>query len=111
MFTQFLLLVFVANVVPSDHDPHAQRPRRDFNNQLIRKTALPLVTRLSSSEVQWIALRNVDLLLQKRSNIFSNEMRVFFCEYNDTLYVKMANLDIMVRLSNVNNVDALLSEL
>ena len=86
-------------------------PRRDFNNQLIRKTALPLVTRLSSSEVQWIALRNVDLLLQKRSNIFSNEMRVFFCKYNDTLYVRMANLDIMVRLSNVNNVDALLSEL
>ena len=81
-------------------------PREDFNNQLIRKTALPLVTRLSSSEVQWITRRNVDFLLQKRSNIFSNEMRVF-CKYNDTLYVKMARLDIMVRLSNVNNVDAL----
>ena len=32
---------------------------------------------------------------KKRSNIFSNEMRIFFCKYNGTLYVKMAKLDIM----------------
>ncbi|KAH9031897.1 Adaptor protein complex beta subunit [Lactarius pseudohatsudake] len=72
--------------------------REDFNKQLIRKMAPPLVTLLSSPpEVQWIALRNINLLLQKRSDILSNEMRVFFCKYNDPLYVK--------------NVDALLSEL
>ncbi|KAH9984404.1 Adaptor protein complex beta subunit [Russula vinacea] len=87
-------------------------PREDFNKQLIRKMAPPLVTLLSSPpEVQWIALRNINLLLQKRSDILSNEMRVFFCKYNDPLYVKVEKLDIMVRLSNENNVDALLSEL
>ena len=87
-------------------------PREDFNKGLIRKMAPPLVTLLSSPpEVQWIALRNINLLLQKRSDILSNEMRVFFCKYNDPLYVKVEKLDIMVRLSNENNVDALLSEL
>ncbi|KAI9430865.1 Adaptor protein complex beta subunit [Lactarius indigo] len=86
--------------------------REDFNKQLIRKMAPPLVTLLSSPpEVQWIALRNINLLLQKRSDILSNEMRVFFCKYNDPLYVKVEKLDIMVRLANENNVDALLSEL
>jgi vesicle coat complex subunit len=87
-------------------------PREDFNKQLIRKMAPPLVTLLSSPpEVQWIALRNINLLLQKRSDILSNEMRVFFCKYNDPLYVKVEKLDIMVRLGNESNVDALLSEL
>ena len=38
-------------------------------------------------------------------------MRVFFCKYNDPLYVKVEKLDIMVRLAGDNNVDALLSEL
>ncbi|KAH9062637.1 Adaptor protein complex beta subunit [Lactarius deliciosus] len=86
--------------------------REDFNKQLIRKMAPPLVTLLSSPpEVQWIALRNINLLLQKRSDILSNEMRVFFCKYNDPLYVKVEKLDIMVRLANEHNVDALLSEL
>ena len=86
--------------------------REDFIKQLIRKMAPPLVTLLSSPpEVQWIALRNINLLLQKRSDILSNEMRVFFCKYNDPLYVKVEKLDIMVRLADEHNVDALLSEL
>ncbi|KAJ6459803.1 adaptin N terminal region-domain-containing protein [Mycena vitilis] len=80
--------------------------------QLIRKLAPPLVTLLSSPpEVQWVALRNINLLLQKRPEILANEMRVFFCKYNDPLYVKIEKLDIMVRLAAENNVDALLSEL
>jgi len=38
-------------------------------------------------------------------------MRVFFCKYNDPLYVKVEKLDIMVRLAGDSNVEALLSEL
>lgn len=79
---------------------------------LVRKMAPPLVTLLSSPpEVQWVALRNINLLLQKEPGALSNEMRVFFCKYNDPLYVKVEKLDIMVRLANENNIDPLLSEL
>ncbi|KAF7336049.1 AP complex subunit beta [Mycena sanguinolenta] len=86
--------------------------REDFIKQLVRKMAPPLVTLLSSPpEVQWVALRNINLLLQKRPEILANEMRVFFCKYNDPLYVKIEKLDIMVRLASEHNVDALLSEL
>ncbi|KAF4612406.1 hypothetical protein D9613_003746 [Agrocybe pediades] len=86
--------------------------REDLTKQLVRKMAPPLVTLLSSPpEVQWVALRNINLLLQKRPDILQNEMRVFFCKYNDPLYVKVEKLDIMVRLASENNVDALLSEL
>lgn len=86
--------------------------REELIKQLVRKMAPPLVTLLSSPpEVQWVALRNINLLLQKRPELLSNEMRVFFCKYNDPLYVKVEKLDIMVRLAGDNNVDALLSEL
>jgi AP-1 complex subunit beta-1 len=86
--------------------------REELIKQLVRKMAPPLVTLLSSPpEVQWVALRNVNLLLQKRPDVLSSEMRVFFCKYNDPLYVKVEKLDIMVRLAGENNVDALLSEL
>lgn len=92
---------------------HIRNVRRDdLVKQLIRKMAPPLVTLLSSPpEVQWVALRNINLLLQKRSELLVNEMRVFFCKYNDPLYVKIEKLDIMVRLASDSNVDALLSEL
>ena len=71
-----------------------------------------LVTLISSApEVQWVALRNINLLLQKRPDILANEMRVFFCKYNDPEYVKVEKLEIMVRLASEKNVDTLLGEL
>ena len=73
---------------------------------------IPLVTLISSApEVQWVALRNINLLLQKRPDILANEMRVFFCKYNDPEYVKVEKLEIMVRLASERNVDTLLGEL
>lgn len=74
--------------------------------------APPLVTLVSSQpEVQYVALRNIDLLLQKQSNILDKEMRVFFCKYNDPPYLKLTKLEIMVRIANSTNVDQLLAEL
>ncbi|KAI7861905.1 adaptin N terminal region-domain-containing protein [Spinellus fusiger] len=77
-----------------------------------RKMAPPLVTLLSSPpEVQYIALRNINLILQRRPEVLCNEMRVFFCKYNDPPYVKLEKLEILIRLCNDRNVDQLLSEL
>ncbi|EER44540.1 AP-1 complex subunit beta-1 [Histoplasma capsulatum H143] len=78
----------------------------------LKKMAPPLVTLVSSApEVQYVALRNIDLLLQSKPNILDKELRVFFCKYNDPPYVKFQKLDIMVRIANERNVDQLLAEL
>jgi vesicle coat complex subunit len=70
------------------------------------------VTLISSQpEVQYVALRNIDLLLQKQPDILSKEMRVFFCKYNDPPYLKLQKLEIMVRIANDRNIDQLLAEL
>ncbi|RIB21902.1 adaptin N terminal region-domain-containing protein [Gigaspora rosea] len=80
--------------------------------QLVRKMAPPLVTLLASApEVQYVALRNINIILQKRPEILANEMRVFFCKYNDPPYVKLEKLEIMIKLANERNIDQLLSEL
>lgn len=72
---------------------------------------LPVTLVSAEPEVQWVALRNINLLLQKRPEILQNEMRVFFCKYNDPSYIKVEKLDIMIRLAGDKNVDTLLSEL
>ncbi|KAI5776885.1 adaptin N terminal region-domain-containing protein [Geopyxis carbonaria] len=77
-----------------------------------RKMAPPLVTLVSSQpEVQYVALRNINLLLQKQPDILTKEMRVFFCKYNDPPYVKLEKLDIMIRIANEKNIEQLLMEL
>jgi AP-1 complex subunit beta-1 len=38
-------------------------------------------------------------------------VRVFFCNFQDPLYVKLEKLEIMIRLADLKNVDSLLNEL
>ncbi|KAL8291497.1 hypothetical protein RQP46_002475 [Phenoliferia psychrophenolica] len=86
--------------------------REEFIKSILRKMAPPLVTLVSSApEVQWVALRNINLILQKRPDALANEMRVFFCKYNDPPYVKVEKLEIMIKLATEKNVDTFLSEL
>ena len=74
--------------------------------------APPLVTLLSNEhpEIQYVSLRNINLIVQKRAEILANEIRVFFCKYNDPIYVKIEKMDIMVKLATDRNIDQVLSE-
>lgn len=79
---------------------------------LTRKLAPPLVTLLNSEpEIQYVALRNINLIVQKRPSILENEIKVFFCKYNDPIYVKMEKLEIIIKLVNERNIDQVLLEL
>jgi vesicle coat complex subunit len=84
----------------------------DLITTLQRKLAPPLVTLLSAEpEIQYVALRNINLIVQKRPEILKNEMKVFFVKYNDPIYVKLEKLDIMIRLTNASNIAQVLGEL
>lgn len=84
----------------------------DFVGTLTKKLAPPLVTLLSSEpEVQYVALRNINLIVQKRPDILKHEMKVFFVKYNDPIYVKLEKLDIMIRLASQANINQVLAEL
>lgn len=75
-------------------------------------SCLTVVTLLSSGyEVQYVALRNIHLIIQRRPSVLRNDVKVFFCKYNDPIYVKLAKLEIIYRLANEKNVEQVLAEL
>uniref|UniRef100_A0A4W3JFX3 AP complex subunit beta n=1 Tax=Callorhinchus milii TaxID=7868 RepID=A0A4W3JFX3_CALMI len=84
----------------------------EYYNTILKKLAPPLVTLLSGEpEVQYVALRNINLIVQKRPEILKQEIKVFFVKYNDPIYVKLEKLDIMIRLASQANIAQVLAEL
>lgn len=58
-----------------------------------------------------MALRNILLIIQRRPAVLKNDVKVFFCKYNDPIYVKLAKLEIMYRLARAENANEVLAEL
>ena len=49
---------------------------------ICRKMAPPLISLMNSDpEIQYIAIRNINLLLQTRPYLIDKEVRVFFCNF------------------------------
>jgi len=79
---------------------------------LAKKLNPPLVTLLSSEpEVQYVSLRNIRLIVQRRPGILASDVKMFFCKYNDPIYVKLEKVDIMCMLVSEKNFDQVLLEL
>ena len=81
-------------------------------SSLARKLSPPLVTLLAKGpEVQYLALRNALLILQRRPEVLKNDIRVFFCKYNDPIYVKVTKLELIFMLATESNIREVLNEL
>merc|ERR1712151_1297071 len=76
-----------------------------------KKMTPPLVTLLSAEpEIQYVVMRNINLIVQKQPQILQQEIRMFVCKYNDPLYVKLEKIAVMVQLASERNVDQILPE-
>jgi AP-1 complex subunit beta-1 len=87
----------------------------DMEKRLCRKMAPPLVSLLSGvnssfPEIQYVALRNINLIVQKRPAMLIKEMKVFFCKYDDPIYVKKEKLEIIIQLASERNIEQVLLE-
>jgi AP-1 complex subunit beta-1 len=79
---------------------------------ICRKMAPPLISLMNNDpEIQYIAIRNINLIIQKKPYIIDKEVRVFYCNFQDPLYVKLEKLEILIKLADLKNVDTLLNEL
>ena len=79
---------------------------------LCLKLSPPLVTLLSKGpEIQYLALRNALLILQRRPEVLRNDVRLFFCKYNDPIYVKVTKLELIFMLASEKNIRDILAEL
>jgi len=43
--------------------------------------------------------------------VFDRELKIFYCNFNDPIYIKREKLDILVRLANMDNIQSILFEL
>ncbi len=73
--------------------------------------AVPVTLLSSGPEVQYVTLRNILLIIQRRPGVLKNDVRAFFCKYNDPIYVKLSKLEIMYRLARAENAAEVLTEL
>ncbi|ODV86610.1 hypothetical protein CANARDRAFT_27037 [[Candida] arabinofermentans NRRL YB-2248] len=79
---------------------------------LLKRLSSPLVSLMSTPpEIQYVALKNIRIILEKYPQVLSRELRVFFIKYSDPLYLKLEKIDIMVRIANESNGLLLLAEL
>ncbi|KAJ2930827.1 hypothetical protein H1R20_g6274, partial [Candolleomyces eurysporus] len=102
VLTTIKILLYLMNYVEN----------RRLIEYLCKKMGPPLVALLSSGpEVQYVALRNILLIIQRRPAILKNDVKFFFCKYNDPIYVKLAKLEIMYRLARAENYREVLAEL
>lgn len=84
---------------------------QESQKNFAKKLSAPLVTLLNSKpEIQYVALRNINLIVQKRPSILAKDFKVFFCKYNDPIYVKLEKLDILIKLASERNIDTILAE-
>jgi hypothetical protein len=69
------------------------------------------VTLLNASpEIQFVALKNIQLITQKHKDILT-DIKVFFCKYRDPIYVKLTKLDIISQLVQESNMHVVMPEL
>lgn len=91
---------------------HLQTLPLEQRETLQRKMSSPLVTLLATPpELQYVALRNIRLILQKFPGILNREIKVFYTKYNDPLYLKLEKIEIMVNLVSKENAKQVVTEL
>ena len=84
----------------------------DTIRSVCKKITPSLVTLLSSEpEIIYVALKNINLLIQKRPIIFEKDIKMFFCNFTEPIYNKMEKLEILYKLVSMNNIDLVLNEL
>ena len=95
------------NQIPYLEDPSMQ-------SLLLEKMRKPLLTLASTSKknLEYVAMRIIKLIMQKYPELLHPEdLQVFFCRYNDPVYLKKEKIDVMLMLADPSNAEALLGEL
>ena len=62
----------------------------DLIKNLTKKLAPSIVSVVSFTpvETQYVVLKNIQYIIEKRPSILENEIKCFFCKFSDPYYVK-----------------------
>ena len=94
------------------NDTQKKEDGTSVKKQVVKKLAAPLITLLATEpEIQYISLRNINFVVQKQPEIFDANIKVFFCKFNDPLYVKLEKIEILILVAEDRNAESILNEL
>ncbi|ODQ81779.1 hypothetical protein BABINDRAFT_58443 [Babjeviella inositovora NRRL Y-12698] len=96
-------IIYLSNYVEDITDAMPVLPKR-LGNAMVSLIA-------KQPELQFLALRNVILVLLSKPHLLDLDVKMFFCKYDDTLYVKDTKLEIIYLLANAHNLKIVLKEL
>lgn len=97
------VVVYLCNYVPGVLDVYPSLPR------LLSAAVASLM--LKPPEIQFLAMRNVILLLLDKPALLDLDIRMFFCQYDDLVYIKDTKLEIIFLLADEDNMDIVLEEM
>jgi vesicle coat complex subunit len=65
-------------------------PNEELVKNLTKKIASSIVSVVSftPAEVQYVILKNIQYIIEKRPLLFENDIKCFFCKFTDPHYIK-----------------------
>ena len=76
-----------------------------------KKLSTSMMTIMTSrAEIQYILLRGMHAIIQKRPHLLENDYRYFFIQYNDPIYVKLEKLEILYKVADKKNFSYIMNE-
>lgn len=92
---------------------HMTKDLEELTEHVYKRIKGPLMVILSSSnsELVYVCLCHIELLLTKMPNLFDQEYRSFFSRHTDPHYIKTKKLDILTTMASVSNVEEVVTEL
>lgn len=92
---------------------HLTREMKDIAEDVYKRIKGPLMTILSSSnsELVYVCLCHIELLLSKMPKLFDHEYRSFFSRHTDPLFIKSKKLMILTTIASDTNCEEIVTEL
>lgn len=69
-------------------------------NKKLSNSISALITTSTPYEIQYIILKNINIIITKYPNLLINEVRSFFINTNDPLYVKINKIKVLIKVVN-----------
>lgn len=92
----------------------------DLIKNLVKKLGPSIVSVVSlpAVEIQYVILKNIQYIIEKRPSILEDQIKCFFCKFSDPYYVKNEKMyfffeysEILTRIINYKNYESVLEEL
>jgi vesicle coat complex subunit len=66
---------------------------------------------MAGPEIQYVLLRSLHAVVQKRPYLLDKDFKFFYVQYNDPIYVKLEKIDILYKLCDNKNYESIINEL